>query len=661
MIQELEEYRRALKIGKRIERQRLQYGENPCIPVLEQFLPRTQILSQESLGLIDIPLSQVVGTAYEGRQSCFSWGFMPLMPEGSEFAAKWMALCKAHVTEGIQDSVVAVEFMNRYYLVEGHKRVSILKYFGAASIPGRVTRMIPAPEDSKESRIYQEFLNFYRISKQNDVLFSEEGGYLALIKAIHGESSRTKDFSEAPAPEPVLPLKKGEEAQPDTSPALPWSETRKEEFHSFFRSFSQAFQEKSEDKLTITPADALLVYLQVFPYEESKGKTAPVLKRELSLIWNEIENRDKAADIHLILHPSKNRSLLPSLSSGIRKIAFLHNKNPEVSSWVYAHELGRKDLEQEYAGKLETFAISDVDSEEQADEAFAEALSRGADLIFTTSPVLLNASVRAALANPKAKILNCSLNTNHPAVRTYYARMYEAKFLMGVIAGSMAENDQIGYLADYPIFGSTANINAFALGTQMVNPRAKIKLFWSKTWGEDSRKKMAESGISYFSDADMLTKNDNYGRIGFYRYLDGKAQNTAFSPWRWGEMYSRIVRSILDGGWKNDASGTRATAYFFGMDAGVVDLVPAEGLPEGISRTVSLLRRELMEGRFLPFSARITDQSGTVHDFRHSPMTPEEIITMDWLNENVIGSIPEFSELLPEARTLVKIQGIKKP
>ena len=51
-----------------------------------------------------------------------------------------------------------------------------------------------------------------------------------------------------------------------------------------------------------------------------------------------------------------------------------------------------------------------------------------------------------------------------PASRTYYGRIYEAKFITGAIAGAMAQNNRIGYIASYPIFGVPASINAFALG-----------------------------------------------------------------------------------------------------------------------------------------------------------------------------------------------------
>ena len=73
---------------------------------------------------------------------------MPILGESTEFAAKWSSLCDAHLKEGIRDPIVAYEYMNHYYIQEGNKRVSVLKYFDAISIPGYVTRIIPAREDT---------------------------------------------------------------------------------------------------------------------------------------------------------------------------------------------------------------------------------------------------------------------------------------------------------------------------------------------------------------------------------------------------------------------------------------------------------------------------------------------------------------------------------
>ena len=150
-----EEYRKALRLGKKEYRSRLMRGESPYLPALEQTLQNTAVAGYESLGIVEIPLEQIAGTYSSGRQPTFTHGFLPLMEEKTEFAQKWINLCRTQLTDGIRDPITAYEFMNRFYVVEGHKRVSVLNHFGAVSIHGLVTRVLPQPDDSKEYRIYQ--------------------------------------------------------------------------------------------------------------------------------------------------------------------------------------------------------------------------------------------------------------------------------------------------------------------------------------------------------------------------------------------------------------------------------------------------------------------------------------------------------------------------
>ena len=109
-------------------------GEYPYPPVLDDFVSRDQLNRGVNLGTVQIPLEFVVGTCTDIRTNAFARNFMPLLEEDSEFATKWQALCQAHVEEGIRDPIKVYEYMNRYYVQEGNKRVSVLKYFQADSI-----------------------------------------------------------------------------------------------------------------------------------------------------------------------------------------------------------------------------------------------------------------------------------------------------------------------------------------------------------------------------------------------------------------------------------------------------------------------------------------------------------------------------------------------
>jgi hypothetical protein len=108
---------------------------------------------------------------------------MPLLSPASEFADKWKILCAAHVAEGIREPVKLYEYRNRFYVEEGNKRVSVLKYFGAPTIPAVVTRYVPKRSESPENRVYFEFLDFYAKCPVNYLIFSKPGSYRAFTEA----------------------------------------------------------------------------------------------------------------------------------------------------------------------------------------------------------------------------------------------------------------------------------------------------------------------------------------------------------------------------------------------------------------------------------------------------------------------------------------------
>ena len=112
------------------------------------------------LGLVQIPIDQIVGTRYEGRSNAFSGNYMPILGENTEFARKWSDLCTAHEEEGIRDPIKAYEYMNKFYVEEGNKRVSVLKFFKADSISAMVTRKIPRYSDDLDVKLYYEYNNY---------------------------------------------------------------------------------------------------------------------------------------------------------------------------------------------------------------------------------------------------------------------------------------------------------------------------------------------------------------------------------------------------------------------------------------------------------------------------------------------------------------------
>ena len=633
----LEEYGKALKLGKREVVVRKAEGLYPYLEVLDDIPEAANSIMEYPLGLVQIPTDQIVGTKTEGRSQAFAANFMPILGEESEFARKWANLCESHLTEGIRDPIKAYEFMNKFYVLEGNKRVSVLKYFDAVSIPGTVTRIVPPRTEEKENKIYYEFMDFYNLSNVNYIYFSEEGRFSKLQRLLG--------------------------KRPDEV----WTDEDRQTFSALYSSFSAGYKAMGGNKLRITVGDAFLDFIEIHGYDELDKMTTSEFKETLTKSWKVFDTLADSGAVEIQMTPKENKKpllqrLIP-LSSPMLKIAFVHETDPQKSGWTYAHDLGRMHLEQVFPDQV---MIQEYHLEEQSEKAAEAMIKRavedGSTLIFTTSPVLTHASIKAAMEYPDVKILNCSLLASHGFIRTYSARMYEAKFLIGAIAGAMAENSRIGYMADYPIYGTVSNVNSFALGAKMVNPRAKVYVEWTAKKNVDIYERFREQGVSYISGRDIIIPGKSQGsrHFGLFKLDEESPHNLAMPIWHWGKFYEKMIRQILSGTWKNEEnSKVKAVNYWWGMSSGMVDVICSQNLPLGTARLVQLLKNTISSGEFNPFSGVLYSQEGPVQEDSNNVLTPEKIITMDWLAENVIGDIPKMADVQDKARAVVLQQGVE--
>ena len=138
-MEALEEYAKALKLGQK-EARECQQKNRPVNPeVLHQVVGDLAADRSIRVGLVEIPAERIIGTKTAGRISAFSPGFLPLLGRDSEFAAKWVELCAAHLSDGIREPIVCYEYYGNFYVQEGNKRVSVLKYYGSPGSPASST------------------------------------------------------------------------------------------------------------------------------------------------------------------------------------------------------------------------------------------------------------------------------------------------------------------------------------------------------------------------------------------------------------------------------------------------------------------------------------------------------------------------------------------
>ncbi len=639
------DYENALKAGRREIRSCAAEGLPEQLPALDSILEGVEISREVPLGLMDVPSRLIVGTKTAARTTAFAPNFMPVLDETSEFAMKWINLCDSHLAEGIREPVTAYEYLNKYYVQEGNKRVSILKFFGAPTIPAYVRRLVPAWKDEPEIRLYYEFLDFYNDTNINYLELSQEGDYRKIC-SLTGHRRGTR-----------------------------WSVQDRIDFRFCYNLFAEAFEELGGEALSCTVGDALLIYLQVYGYDQAREHSIAAFTANLKKIWEEVEinqtNAGPERKLAMKLDPTpdtvkKGIAQILTGSSAARegtKIAFIYNKNKEDSRWTYGHELGRLYVEDVFHGEVETCVYDDV-TDGNIGDVLEQAVEDGNTILFTTSPIFLSASIKTAADHPEVKILNCSLNQVHRYIRTYYARMFEAKLLNGVLAGILTDTNLIGYIADYPILSVPAAIDAFALGVKMVNPEARILLEWStsqENYGVNLTEKLYQMGATYISHLDLIIPRHATREYGLYHVKDGHPVNLALPVLDWGKFYERIIRNVRYGTWQAESrmESNKAVSYFWGMSSGVVDVVWADSIPPQTRTLLESLKRSVMRYEFNPFKGELQTQDGVI---RTDPkgLTTQEIIGIDWLADNVIGYIPSVDDLTPDTKPVVRQEGVRR-
>ena len=621
-----EYYKDALRLGLK----EYKAGGSNSLPALDEILADKKTAGNVELGLVQIPADRIVGTKSAGRVAAFAPNFMPILEENTEFAMKWKNLCDAHMNEGIRDPVKAYEYMNKFYIEEGNKRVSVLKFFGAYNIPGVVTRILPERNGDEDVEIYYEFIDFYQYSKVNFIEFTKKGSYLALQKALGKE--------------------------PDEA----WSEDDQREFSAAYYYFLKAYNASGGTKLKSTPADAMLSYIQVYGYSDLIVTDPADIKKNLGKMWEEVALKQEEVPIDVKLNPpeEKRQSAWLNLIAPAQNelvVAFIHDGNPLSSGWVHDHEEGRRHIERVFGEKLHTVVYTDV-MESDPLEVITEAIDDGAKLIFTTSPRLLQASLRAAVEHPDIVVMNCSLGSSHRYIRTYYTRMYEVKFILGALAGTLTESGKLGYVCDYPIYGQIAGINAFALGARMTCPKSKVYLEWSGIKGaEEAARSLREQNIRIISSQDTarFLKDD---RMSFgLSYISGEEKRLLANPvWRWGAYYEEILNRYLDKSMQEEyEKSNKALNYYWGISEGVADVVYSDALEPLSKHFANLIKDSIIGDICAPFRTPLTTQGGEVIGENEPSLTLKEIITMDYLVENVIGEIPQYEDLSPMGKATV--------
>ncbi len=291
------------------------------------------------------------------------------------------------------------------------------------------------------------------------------------------------------------------------------------------------------------------------------------------------------------------------------KVGVLYLSDPaEGSGYSYTHDLGVKGMQENLLlsdDQIERKIVDDSD-EKATEKAIEECVSDGCNIIFTTSWGYMQVTADMAEKYPDVYFSHgTGYMSNGKNFNNYFGRIYQARYLSGIVAGMNTKDNKIGYVAAQDSSNSevTGGIDAFAIGVESVNPKAKVYVDVTNSWYDEKKEKEASERLLDMG-CDVMTQHCDtpypqtlaqekgvYG-IGYNSDMSKETPDSCLTSviWNWSAYYTSAVKSIIDGTW--DGSN-----YYGGMAEGLVGITDlASFAAEGTQQKVDEATAEILSG-----------------------------------------------------------------
>lgn len=305
------------------------------------------------------------------------------------------------------------------------------------------------------------------------------------------------------------------------------------------------------------------------------------------------------------------------------KVGVLYLSDPdEGSGYSYTHDLGVKGMQENLLlsdDQIERKIVDDTD-EDGTKKAIEECVSDGCNIIFTTSWGYMQVTADMAEKYPDVYFSHgTGYMSNGKNFNNYFGRIYQARYLSGIVAGMNTKNNKIGYVAaqDSSNTEVTGGIDAFAIGVESVNPKAKIYVDVTNSWYDEKKEKKASERLLSMG-CDVMTQHCDtsypqtlaqekgvYG-IGYNSDMSKETPKSCLTSviWNWSAYYTAAVKSVIDGTW--DGSN-----YYGGMAEGLVEITDlASFAADGTQQKVDEATAEILSGQNNVFDGVLETNTG---------------------------------------------------
>ncbi len=307
------------------------------------------------------------------------------------------------------------------------------------------------------------------------------------------------------------------------------------------------------------------------------------------------------------------------------KVGVLHISDPaEGSGYSYTHDIGIQGMQENLGLSddqiVRKLNVNDGDAD-AIKQALQECIDEGCNIIFTTSWGYMQPTADMAEKYPDIYFSHgTGYMSNGKNFNNYFGRIYQARYISGIVAGMNTKTGKIGYVAAQDSSNSevTGGIDAFAMGVYSVNPDAKVYVKVTNSWFDpDAEKAAAEELLAMGCDVmsqhcdtpypQTLAQAKGVYGIGYNSDMSKETPDSCLCSviWNWSAYYTSAVQSIIDGTW--DGSN-----YYGGMTEGLVEVTQlADFCVEGTQEKVDEATAQILSGLFNVFDGVIETNDGS--------------------------------------------------
>ncbi len=327
------------------------------------------------------------------------------------------------------------------------------------------------------------------------------------------------------------------------------------------------------------------------------------------------------------------------------KVGFIYLGPVGDFGWTYEHDQARRALQEHFGDKIKTTYVESVPEGPDSENVLRDLATKGHKLIFATSFGYMNYVLKVAKQFPAVDFEHATGYKRAPNVATYNIRFYQGRYVQGLIAGKMSKSGLAGYIGSVPVPEVVQGLNAFMIGMQSVNPKARLKFIMINSWYDppkegDAAKALMDQGcdiITQHTDSPApLQAAAARGIPSFGQSTDMTkfAPNTQLSASidNWAPYYIERVQLLLDGKWTSiDTWG--------GFDSGMLEMTAFRNMPPEVAALATQTVADIKSGKNKVFTGPLVDQSGATKVPAGTTMDDAELSKMQWLVRGIEGKL----------------------